>query len=155
MFILIYNVQGYINIKWTLVVNWANTLGPEHHGVSCMGLLHWIFFNNKYCSTTPPEAGWIKTRATSIFVFFKLLSCVWLCNAMGCSRLLCPSYLSEFVQIRVHRVSDAIRPSYPLLRPSPPAFNLAQHQGLFQRVGSLHQVAKLLELQLQHQSFQW
>ena len=44
--------------------------------------------------------------------------------------------------------------SHPLLSPSPPAFNLSQHLGLFQRAGSLHQVAKVLELQLQHQSFQ-
>ena len=51
--------------------------------------------------------------------------------------------------------SDAIQPSHPLLSPSPPAFNLSQHQGLFQWVGSSHQVAKVLEFQLQHQSFQW
>ena len=48
--------------------------------------------------------------------------------------------------------SDAIQPSHPLSSPSPPALNLSQHQGLFQRVGSSHQVAKVLELQLQHQS---
>ena len=48
-----------------------------------------------------------------------------------------------------------IQPSHPLLSPSPPAFNLSQHQGLFKRVSSLHQVAKILEFQLQHQSFQW
>ena len=47
-----------------------------------------------------------------------------------------------------------IQPSHPLLSPSP-AFNLSQHQGLFKRVSSLHQVAKILEFQLQHQSFQW
>ena len=47
------------------------------------------------------------------------------------------------------------QPSRSLLSPSPPAFNLSQHQGLFQWVSSLHQVAKVLELQLQHQSFQW
>ena len=52
-------------------------------------------------------------------------------------------------------VSDAIQPSHPLSSPSPPAFNLSQHQGLFQWVNSSHQVAKVLELQLQHQSFQW
>ena len=46
-------------------------------------------------------------------------------------------------------------PSHPLSSPSPPAFNLSQHQGLFQWVGSLHEVAKVLEFQLQHQSFQW
>ena len=64
-------------------------------------------------------------------------------------------YLLEFAQTHVHWVSDAIQPAHPLLPPSPPAFNLSQHQGLFQWVSSSHQVAKLLELQLQHQSFQW
>ena len=57
--------------------------------------------------------------------------------------------------IYVHWVSDAIQPSHPLLPPSPPAFNLSQHQSLFQWVGSWHQVTKVLELQLQHPSFQW
>ena len=55
----------------------------------------------------------------------------------------------------VHWVGDAIQPSHLLLYPSPPAFNLAQHQGLPQWISSLHQVAKVLELRLQHQSFQW
>ena len=63
--------------------------------------------------------------------------------------------LLEFTQINVHWVGDAIQPSHPLASPSPPAFNLSQHQGLFQWVSSLHQVAKVLEFQLQHQSFQW
>ena len=63
--------------------------------------------------------------------------------------------LLEFTQTHVHRVGAAMQPSHPLLSPSPPAFNLSQQQGLFQRVSSLHQVAKVLELQLQHQSFQW
>ena len=53
----------------------------------------------------------------------------------------------------VHWVSDAIQPSHPLLPPSPPVFNLSQHQSLFQWVNSLHQMAKVLGLQLQ--SFQW
>ena len=44
---------------------------------------------------------------------------------------------------------------YPLSSPSPPAFNISQHQGLFQWISSSHQVSKVLELQLQHQSFQW
>ena len=44
----------------------------------------------------------------------------------------------------IHSVGDAIQPSYPLSSPSPPAFNLSQHQGLFQWVGSSHQVAKIL-----------
>ena len=63
--------------------------------------------------------------------------------------------LPELAQTHVHRVGDAIQPSHPLSSPSPPAFHLSQHQGLFQWVSSLHQVAKVLESQLQHQSFQW
>ena len=62
--------------------------------------------------------------------------------------------LPEFTQTHVHRVSDAIQPSHPLSSPSPPAFNLSQHQGLFTCVSSSYQVAKVLEFQLQHQSFQ-
>ena len=62
--------------------------------------------------------------------------------------------LPEPTQTQVHPVSDAIQLSYPLPFPSPPAFNLSQHQGLFQSVSSLQQVAKVLEFQLQHQSFQ-
>ena len=60
--------------------------------------------------------------------------------------------LPELAQSHVHRDSDAIHPAHPLLCPSPPAFNLSQHQGHFQRVSSFHQVVKVLEFQLQ--SFQ-
>ena len=60
----------------------------------------------------------------------------------------------ELTQTHVHGVGDAIQPSHPLPYPSP-AFNPSQHQGLFQWLSSLHQVAKVLEFQLQHQSFQW
>ena len=63
--------------------------------------------------------------------------------------------LPELAQTHVHWVSDAIQPFYPLSSPSPPTLNLSQHQGLFQWVNSSHQVAKVLELQLQPQSFQW
>ena len=63
-------------------------------------------------------------------------------------------YLPEFVQIHVPWVGEAMQVSHPLL-PSSLTFNLSQHQGLFQWVSSLHQVATVLELQLQHQSFQW
>ena len=62
-------------------------------------------------------------------------------------------YLSEFAQIHVHGVGDATLPSHPLSPPSF-AFNLSQLQGFFQCVTSLHQVAKVLERQFQHQSFQ-
>ena len=62
--------------------------------------------------------------------------------------------LPEFVQTHVHQVSDVILPSHPLSSLSPPAPNPSQHQGLFQRVNSSHEVGKVLEFQLQHQSFQ-
>ena len=62
--------------------------------------------------------------------------------------------LLEFAQTHVHRVGDGIQPSHPLSSASP-AFNLSQHQGLFQWVSFSHQVAKVLQFQLQHQSFQW
>ena len=63
--------------------------------------------------------------------------------------------LLKFTQTRVHWVGDAIQPSHPLSSPSPSAFNLSQHYGLFKWVSSSHQVAKVLEFQLQHQAFQW
>ena len=66
------------------------------------------------------------------------------------TRLPCPSPTP-----RVHRVGDAIQPSHSLSSPSPPAFNLSQHWGLFKWVNSSHQVAKVMKFQLQHQSFQW
>ena len=63
--------------------------------------------------------------------------------------------LLELTETHFHQVDDAIQPSHSLSSPSPPTFNLAQHQGLFKWVSSLHQMAKVLEFQLQHQSFQW
>ena len=83
-------------------------------------------------------------------------SCLTICNPMNCST---PSFLvhhqlPELTQSLVYWVSDAIQSSHPPLSP-PPAFNLSQNQGLFKWVNSSHQVAKVWEFQLQHQSFQW
>ena len=63
--------------------------------------------------------------------------------------------LPELAQTHIHWVSDAIQLSHPLSSPSPPAFNLSQHQGLFQGASSSYQVAKVFEFQFQHQSLQW
>ena len=84
-------------------------------------------------------------------------SCPTLCNPMNRSMPGLPVHhqLLEFTQTHVHRVGDAIQPSHPLWSPSPLVPNPSQHQGLFQWVNSSHQVAKALEFQLQHQSFQW
>ena len=83
--------------------------------------------------------------------------CPTFCDPMDSSTPGLPVHhqLPEFTQTHVHWVSDAIQPSHPLSSPSPPAFNLSQHQGLFQWVSCSHQVAKVLEFQLQHQSSQW
>ena len=80
-------------------------------------------------------------------------SCPTLCNLMDCSTPGLPVHhqLLEFSQTHVHWDSDAIQPSCPLSSPSPPAFNLSQHWGLFKWVCPLHQAAKVLEFQLQHQ----
>ena len=73
--------------------------------------------------------------------------CLTFCNPMNCSMpgLSVHHQLPEFTQTHVHRVGDAIQPSYPLSSPSPPTPNPSQHQSLFQRANSLHEVAKVLE----------
>ena len=83
-------------------------------------------------------------------------SCPTLCDPMNRSKPGLPVHhqLPAFTQTHVHQVGDAIQPSHPLSSPSPPAPNPFQHQGLFQRVNSLHEVAKVLEFEFQHQSFQ-
>ena len=89
-------------------------------------------------------------------VQFSRSVCSTLCDPTDCSTSGFPVHhqLPEFTQTHVHRVADAIQPSDPLSSTSPPAFNLSQHQGLFQRVSSSYQVAKVLGFQLQHQSSQ-
>ena len=93
-------------------------------------------------------------------------SCPTLCDPTGCSTPGLPVHhqFPESTQTRVHWVGDAIQLSHPLSSPSPPAFNLSQHQGFsnesvlcirWPKDCSSHQVAKGLEFQLQHQSFQW
>ena len=84
-------------------------------------------------------------------------SCPTLCDPMNLSTPGLPMHhqLPESTQTYVHWVGDAIQPPHALSSPSPPAFSLSQLQGLFKWVSSSHQVAKVLEFQLQHQSFQW
>ena len=112
--------------------------------------LHWFHLHH-YLVAAKSE------NASQNFSSIQSLSRVWLCDLMDCSTPGLPVHyqLPEFTQTRVHWVSDAIQPSHPLLSPSPPALNLSQHQGLFHWVSSSYQVAKILEFQLQHKSFQW
>ena len=89
------------------------------------------------------------------------MSCSVVSDSMNCNPMNCGTpglsvhhQLPEFTQTHIHRVGDAIQPSHPLSSPSPPAPNPSQHQSLFQSVNSSHEVAKVLEFQLQHHSFQ-
>ena len=84
-------------------------------------------------------------------------SCLTLCDPMNCSTPGLPVHhqLLEFTQTHVHRVGDVIQPSHLLSSPSAPAPNPSQHQDLYPWVNFSHEVAKVLEFQLQHQSFQW
>ena len=92
----------------------------------------------------------ILLKNTSVQLSSVAQSCPTLCDPMNCSTPGLPirHQLPEFTQTHLHRVSDAIQPSHPLLSPSPPASNPSQHQSLFQWVNSSHEVAKVLEFQL-------
>ena len=109
------------------------------------------------CEKKRSERQRRRGKINPLNISVQLLSRVRLCDPMNCSTPGLPVHhqLSEFTQSHVHRVGDAIQPSHPLLSPSPLAFNLSQHHGLFKWVSSSHQVGKVLEFQLQHQSFQW
>ena len=141
--------------RWTTVcgVTKIQTWVSKH---TCMLLYTWqickeIFFRviqDWWCIN---PNGYITQSVSSVAQL-----CLTLCDPMNCSMPGLPVHHQhpELAQTHVHRVCDAIQSSHPLSSPSP-AFNLAQHQGLFQWVSSSHQVAKGLEFHLQHQSFQW
>ena len=100
-------------------------------------------------------ASWCHLRSVQFRSLAQL--CLTLCDPMNCRMPGLPVHhqLPESTQIHVHWVGDAIQPSNTLSSPSLPALSLSQHQGLFKWVSSLHQVAKVLEFQFQHHSFQW
>ena len=131
------------------------------HETGCSGLMHWDDPEKR-----DGERGWtgvqdgehIYTHGWFMSMYGKnqynqirsvAQSCLTLCDPMNCSTPGLPIHhqLPEFTQIHVHRVSDAIQPSHPLSFPSPPASNPSQHQSLFQWINSLHEVAKVLEIQ--------
>ena len=101
--------------------------------------------------------GTVEDVHISQFSLVRSLSCVWLFATPWAAHAGFPIHhqLLELTQTQVHQIGDAIQPSHPLSSPFPPVFNLYQHQGLFQLVSSSHQVAKVLELQVLHQSLQW
>ena len=98
-----------------------------------------------------------ETSSSELFIIQSFSHVRLFVDPMDCSKPGFPvlPHLLEFAQTHVHWVSDAIQTFHSLLTPFPPTFNVSQHQGLFQWAGTLRQLAKVLELQLQHQSFQW
>ena len=109
-----------------------------------------------------PEVTWschseVSLTASELQFSSVVQLCLTLCDPMNRSTPGLPVHhqLLEFTQTHVHRVSNAIQPSHHLSSSSLPAPNPSQYQVLFQWVNSSHEVAKVLEFQLQHQSFQW
>ena len=146
---------------FTLLVLPAGYALPSNVPISISG-------NQFRCLLHRGEPHWRLPSLTITFLYLKFYvfvsvqfssvaqSCPTLCDPMDRSTPVLPVHhqLTEFTQTHVHWVGDAIQPSHPLSSPSP-ALNLSQHQSLFKWVSSSHQVAKVLEFQLQHQSFQW
>ena len=124
------NIQDWFPLGWT---GWISLNKARHR---------FKFGQSK----TPLTNTWQLSSVT--------LPCPTLCDPMNCSTPGLPVHhqLLEFTQTHVHWVSDANQSSHPLSSPSPPALSFSQHQSLFKWVSSSHQVAKVLEFQLQHQS---
>ena len=142
---------------WVLVNSWINLLVLKKKDPQKALLMFIPFFPD-----TVMESMWsllIYMYGSSLVVQFSSVaqSCPTLCNPMNRSTPGLPVHHQhlESTQTHVHWVGDAIQPSHPLSSPSPPALSLSQHWGLFQWISSSHEVAKGLEFQLQHQSFQW
>ena len=162
----------------------CSPLGSSVHGIPQVRVLEWVAIPSSRGSSCPRDhtkISWLQAESLlselpgkpktetnqdqteEANVYAQLLpfspvaqSCPTLCDPVNCSMPGLPVHhqLPEFTQTHLHRVGDAIQPSHPLSSPSP-ALSLSQHQGLFQWVNSLHEVAKVLEFKLQHQSFQW
>ena len=159
----------------------CNPMDYTVHGILQARLLEWVAFPFSRWSSNPGiEPRSLKLQVDSLpaepqgFMFFLFLrftrvyvfshcccsvakSCPTLCDPIEHSMPGFPvlHYLPEFLKTRINSVGGTNQPSHLLSPPSPPALNFSQHQGLFQRVSFSHQVANVLEFQLQHQSFQW
>ena len=151
--------QGLLGLNWTHY-SWYLTLDLIVLTSSLDYYLSPIILCSKnisYSSCT--QAAWLTLLPKHCAVQFSSVtqSCPTLCNPMDYSTPGFPVHhqFLELAHTHVHWVSDAIQPYHLLSSPSLPAFSLSHHQGLFQCVSSLLQVAKVLEFQLQHQSFQW
>ena len=128
------DITEWLNHKWLLTIT-----------VACYITIHTNLLS-RFFTNVPGR----QVHDNSVQFSRVAQSCLTLCNRMNRSMPGLPVHhqLTEFTQTHVHRVSDVIQPSHPLSSPSPPARNPSQHQGLFQRVNTLHEVAKVLEFQI-------
>ena len=140
----------------------CSLLDSSVHGICQAKILEWVLISFSRGSSQPRDWTRVSCIVGGFFtaeppgkplVIISQFSSVTqsrpaLCNPMDCSTPSLPVHhqLPEFTHTHIHWVGDAIQPSHLLLSPSPPDFNLSQHQGLFQWVSSLHQAAKVLEL---------
>ena len=143
-----FSVHGILQpkvLEW-VAISYSRRFLPTQWSNLC--LLHLLLWQADSLSLVPPGKPQLSSVAQS---------CPTLCHLMDCNTPGLPVHqqLPEFTQTHAHWVDDAIQPSHLLLSPSPPAFNLSQPQDLFKWISSSHHVAKVLEFQLQHQSFQW
>ena len=154
----IFNVPRLLSAFRALQQAIPTALPSFSHPIWPWPLQFYSFFRHQVKFLFPQEVSCRSKKRTSVpSLQFSHSVCPTLYDPTYCSTPGLPVHhqLPEFTQTHIHWVSDAIQPSHPLSSPSLSAFNLSQHQGLFQWVSSSQQVAKVLEFQLQHQSFQW
>ena len=159
----VFSNESFLHIRWPKYWSFSFNISPsnKHPGLISfrMDWLDLLAVQGTLKSLLQYHSSKAPILWHSAFtIIYLLLSHLWLLDdPLSCSTSGFPvrHYLPEFVQTHVHWVGDAFQPSHPLSSPSPPALNLSEHQGLFKWVSSSYQVAKILEFQLQHQSFQW
>ena len=149
-FIILLSDDTFLGTK---AVSWISLVLPGREGICIISEMSFVLLK---------LLGTIDRRCLCLFkdlIQFSWVtqSCLTLCDPMDYSTLNFPVHhqLPELAWTHVHWLSDTIQPSHPLSSTSPPNFSLSQHQSLFQWVSSSYQVAKVLELQIQNQSFQW
>ena len=156
-----------VTLRWSCGHSmWNKSPGYSHQLLLWISAIYWVIYKYLLCcfysvcslKQSVPALGEAchSTQVPTFIVQFSSVaqSCPTPCDPMNRSTPGLPVHhqLLEFTQTHVHWVGDAIQPSHPLSSPSPPAFNLSQHQGHFKWVSSSHQVVKVLEFQLQHQA---
>ena len=165
-------ILGYETVPGFLTLSWSSQISNEICWASVPRLLIWVpgyqtpthrscfpWFVFHSCSTwhtIPASCSPDGPSGTGCCCSVAQL-CLTLCDPMDCSTpgFPGPHHVPEFVWVHVHCIHDAVQPSHPLAFSSPSTLKLSQHQGLFQWVVCAQQMTKTLELQLQHQFFQW